>query len=55
MMADKNLVILHDPNTLRTSGQDHSIFELTKEKLKDISIYDPKRLGDTHIGTPLRR
>ncbi|WP_022952862.1 glycerophosphodiester phosphodiesterase family protein [Leucothrix mucor] len=53
MMADKNLVILHDPNTLRTSGQDHSIFELTKEKLKDLSIYDPKRLGDTHIGTPL--
>lgn len=53
MMADKSLVIIHDPNTLRTSGQDHSVFDLTKEQLKDISIYDPKRLGDTHLGTPL--
>lgn len=53
MMADSKLVILHDPNTLRTSGQDHSIFELTEAQLKDISIYDPKRLGDAHIGTPL--
>ena len=53
MMADKHLVILHDANTLRTSGLDHSIFELTKSQLKGISIYDPKRLGDTHLGTPL--
>lgn len=53
MTTDGTLVVLHDDNTLRTSGTDQAALTSTYHELKSISIHEPKRLGNEHNPTPI--
>lgn len=53
MTADETLIVLHDDNTLRTSGIEKSVFSSTYQALQSISVHEPKRLGEQHKPTPI--
>lgn len=55
MTADKQLVVLHDDNLMRTAGRADSVFDLTLDDLTNISVHEPARLGDRFFPTPIPR
>lgn len=55
MTSDGELLVIHDDNTLRTSGVDQSVLNSTYQALESISVHEPKRLGSTHQPTPISR
>ena len=52
MTSDEVLVVMHDDNTLRTSGTEQSVLESSYEALASVSVHEPKRLGTQHQTTP---
>ncbi len=55
MIADETLVVLHDANTLRTSGVDKAVLSSTYQELAEISVHEPTRLGEKHAPTPISK
>ena len=53
MTTDEQLIVLHDDNTLRTSGIEKSVLNAKYSELSKISVHEPERLGDTHMPTPI--
>lgn len=51
MTTDGTLIVIHDDNTLRTSGVDQSVLLSDYPSLQNISIHEPKRLGEQHKPT----
>lgn len=48
MTGDKSLIIIHDEDTLRTSGIAGSVFDKSYRQLSEISIHEPTRFADRH-------
>lgn len=48
MAADNSLIIIHDEDTLRTSGIAGSVFDQDYQQLAEISIHEPERLAEQH-------
>ena len=55
MTNDETLVVMHDDNTLRTSGIDQSVLNSSYQELASVSVHEPKRLGSTHQPTPISK
>lgn len=55
MTADETLIVMHDASTLRTSGIDKSVLSNTYQALAEISVHEPKRMGEKHKPTPISR
>ena len=55
MTADGTLIVMHDASTLRTSEIDRSVLSNTYQALTEISVHEPKRLGETHNPTPISK
>ena len=53
MTADEVLIVLHDDNTLRTSGIEQSVFSSTYSQLQAVSVHEPDRLGDQNKPAPI--
>lgn len=53
LTADHIAVLFHDATLSRVCGVDQSIFSLTLEELGEVSAYEPQRLGERFIGTPI--
>lgn len=53
LTADLVPMLCHDQNLLRVCGKDKNINTLTLADLNNTSAYEPKRLGDKFIDTPL--
>jgi len=51
MNADESLVVIHDTNLKRTANLDKSLFELSDETLKAISVHEPRRFAEQHYPT----
>lgn len=45
--------LLHDADFQRTADTPHSLFELTDPQLEQISIHEPKRLGEKYAPEPI--
>jgi len=55
MTSDETLIVMHDDNTLRTSGIDKSALSSSYQELSAISVHEPERLGDKHDPTPISK
>lgn len=53
MTADEKLIVLHDTNTLRTSGVNNAALTCSYQELSAISVHEPSRLGDQHKPSPI--
>ena len=53
MTNDQTLVVMHDDNTLRTSGTEQSVLSSSYTELASISVHEPERLGTQHQPTPI--
>ena len=48
MNADKSIVVFHDEDFIRMSGKNISIFDITDEKLRTLSIHEPEQFSNDH-------
>lgn len=55
MTSDETLIVLHDANTLRTSGIEKLALDSSYNELQPISVHEPKRLGEKHQPTPISK
>ena len=53
MLADGTLVILHDDNTLRTSGVNKEVLMSNYGEMQAISVHEPERFSEEHLPTPV--
>jgi glycerophosphoryl diester phosphodiesterase len=53
MTADKQLIVHHDIDLIRTAKQDVSIFEHPYNELKKFSIHESTRFNNKHYPTPI--
>lgn len=49
--ADNSIIVFHDENLKRMSGEDLSIFDATDETLKTLSIHEPQQFSNEHYPT----
>ena len=55
MTRDETLVVMHDDNTLRTSGIEQSVLDSSYEQLTSVSVHEPKRFDTMHRPTPISK
>lgn len=53
MCADGRFVLLHDTDFMRTANTAVSVFDINSDRLKDISVHEPARLGDRYAPLPV--
>lgn len=53
LTADHVAMLCHDHALLRICGVDRDICQLPRTELAGLSAYEPERLGDRFLGTPL--
>lgn len=51
MNADNNIIVFHDEDFKRMSGDNLSIFDATDETLRTLSIHEPNRFSNQHYPT----
>ncbi|WP_299874811.1 glycerophosphodiester phosphodiesterase family protein [uncultured Cocleimonas sp.] len=51
MNADKSIVVFHDEDFKRMSGDDRSLFDTTDESLRTLSIHEPNQFANEHYPT----
>ncbi|MEB8430806.1 glycerophosphodiester phosphodiesterase family protein [Cocleimonas sp. KMM 6892] len=51
MNADKTIIVFHDEDFKRMSDKDISVFDVTNETLKSLSIHEPNQFSDKHYPT----
>jgi len=53
MCADGQFILLHDTDFMRTANTPVSVFDIDTERLMDISVHEPARLGDRYAPLPV--
>jgi len=51
MNADNSIIVFHDENLKRMSGENLSIFETTDETLRMLSVHEPEQFSKEHYPT----